>query len=418
MTDQNSPEHDVLIVGAGPAGSAAAISYLKNAPHLKVGLADKQAFPRDKACGDGLGPGVVSVLESLGIDFAGIPGVHPVSYAEVHGTGGIAFRTGLEEASLDASCGLTVRRQEFDDFLRQKAVDAGAAWLSEHRFLGCESKGDMLEVRLHDQQTGRDFTTTCRLLAGADGASSRVRRQAGISPSSSKRTGIGIRAYASIPAEWSDRIVISYEDELRPGYGWCFPLSDGTANVGCGMVVKDYQRLRPDLKELLGEYLGVLAKRGLQCSEPSDHSTHILPSGVLPKLTAERTALLGDAASMINPLSGEGIVYGMTAGMLLADATAKALSQKETQGGAALDSAALAFALRQYEKQFRSRYSAHFRSTYLAQRMLRSRTWTRLFLKAASKDTKTRGASIDLMFGDGRVTPSSFARALWHGIGH
>ena len=411
MTSQISPEHDVLIVGAGPAGSATAISYLKRNPNLKIALADKSAFPRDKACGDGLGPGVVSALAGLNIDFTDIPGAFPVRYAEVHGIGGISFRTGLQEASLDASHGLTVRREEFDDFLRRRAIASGAAWLPEHRFLSYETKDNMLEVHLQNLQTGADLTTTCQLLVGADGASSRVRRQAGIAPSSSKRTGIGIRAYADIPAEWSDRIVISYEEQLRPGYGWCFPLSDGTANVGCGMVVKDYQRLRPDLKELLGQYLDVLADRGLQCSEPSNHSTHILPSGVLPKLTADRIALVGDAASMINPLSGEGIVYGMTAGTLLADATAKVLSQKEFQ-----QTSALSFALRQYEKQFRTRYAAHFRSTYLAQKMLRSKTWAKVFLRGASRDPKIRGASIDLMFGDGKIDFSSPLRAIWHGL--
>ena len=353
-----------------------------------------------------MGPGVVSALTGLGIDFGDIPGAFPVRYAEVHGIGGIAFRTGLLEASLDVSHGLTVRREEFDDFLRRKAIASGASWLPEHRFLSYETKGTMLEVQLQNLQTDTAVTTTCQMLVGADGASSRVRRQAGIAPSPSKRTGIGIRAYADIPAEWSDRIVISYEEPLRPGYGWCFPLSDSTANVGCGMLVKDYQRLRPDLKELLGQYLDVLADRGLQCSEPSAHSTHILPSGVLPKLTAERIALIGDAASMINPLSGEGIAYGMTAGILLAEATEQALA----------DNASVSAELRQYEKRFRSKYSTHFRGAYLAQKAMRFKIWSKIYIRGASRDPKIRGSSIDLMFGDGKIDFSSPFRAMWHGV--
>ena len=407
MNQGETHDFDVFIIGAGPAGSATALSFLKNSTNLKIGLADKAKFPRDKACGDGLGPGVVSVLKSLALDYKDIPNIHTVSKAEVHGLDGLAFCAGLEGAEFDFPQGLVTKRLDLDNFLYQTALERGAEIFNKTRFINYELDSNQVTVILKDLTTDKEFTITCKLLVGSDGASSRVRNRSGIPPNLSKHTGIAIRAYASIPIEWDDRIIISYGSDLRPGYGWCFPLGNGLANVGFGLVVRDFQKRKPDMKELLMNYLTALEGRGLTCSGVHDFKTHILPGGVLPKLTSDRVALVGDAGSMINPLSGEGIVYGMHAASILADTVYLALE----------DNSDLDSSLIEYEQKFKEEYVSHFRSCLIANRLLRSKIWTRLILGAASVDNKTRLAGINLMFGKGKMTIKVATRALWYGKG-
>ena len=406
-TSDMTHEYDVIVVGAGPAGSAAATHLLMGAPNLKVALLDKALFPRDKACGDGLGPGVVSQLKLLGIDIASIPAVQIIDTAEVHGANDLAFSTRIADFDKNASYGLTARRVDFDDLLRRRAIACGASYMDETRFVDSSPTRDVVKINIESGSDRVQRTLTCRLLIGADGASSRVRRAIGVSPNSAKRTGIAVRAYADLDTAYSDRIFISFEDALRPGYGWCFPFSDGTANVGVGMVISDFRRRRPQLNALLDDYLTTLARRGICVGKPHSYSTHILPhGGALPQLTAEGTALVGDAGSMINPLSGEGIVYGLRAARILSEVALPALLTGEC----------LASALSEYDRLVRSQFSRHLRSNFIAHRMLRNRWWSRFILGAAARDTHLQKLAVDLMFGDGHITATGVQRILSSGV--
>ena len=403
-----SPEHfDVVIVGAGPAGSAAAIRLRLANPRLRVALIDKTNFPRDKTCGDGLGPGAVPQLAALGVDISTIEHAHRVGFAEVHGPDGLSFRAGMGAASRRHAHGATARRFDFDHLLARRAQETGADLMENTRFLSFRTAHGCNEVLLKNISTDRATTVKCKLLVGADGANSRVRRAAGIGPNPAKKTGIAIRCYAKLPSDSSDRIVLSFEDDLRPGYGWCFPFADGTANVGVGMVISDYRKLRPDLETLLHAYINRLQERGIALTGISDCSTYTLPhGGILPRLIGPRLALVGDAASMINPLSGEGIVYGLQASEILAEAIAFKLTNP----------ARLQAGLRAYERRFRKQFGRHLRSNYAAHRLLRSRLWAKMVIGAASIDPKLQATAIDFMFGRGHLTVGTLSRIARHGM--
>ena len=405
-TSEVAQDYDAVVVGAGPAGSAAATHLLLGAPNLKVAIIDKAQFPRDKACGDGLGPGVVSQLELLGVDVTAIPSAQIIDTAEVHGANNLTFSTRIADFDQRASYGLTAPRVDFDDLLRRRAIACGALYMDETRFVDSSSKRGVIKIDIQSGTKRIKRSLTCRLLIGADGASSRVRRAIGVTPNSAKRTGIAVRAYADLDVAYSDRIFISFEETLRPGYGWCFPFSDGTANVGVGMVISDYRRRRPKLDALLDDYISTLSHRGISVSRTRSYSTHILPhGGTLPRLTAEGTALVGDAGSMINPLSGEGIVYGLRAARILSDVTLPALLAGECLGPA----------LSEYDRLVRSEFSRHLRSNYIAHRMLRNRWWSRFILGAAANDTHLQKLAVDLMFGDGHITAAGVGRVIVSG---
>ena len=396
---------DVVVIGAGPAGSAAAIRLCQVNPALRVAVVDKAVFPRDKACGDGLGPGVAPLLKRLGADIAEIPHANVFRRAEVHGPDGTSFVVEMPEM-FGSAVGMTARRIDFDHLLFRRARDVGAVVIEGVRFVGFEVSENAAEVKLRGVNDRHERTLRCHLVVGADGANSRVRRAAGIDSPPPHKTGIALRAYTKVSQARRDRIVVSFEDHLIPGYGWYFPFADGTANVGVGMELRDYRRRRPDLAALLDDHLTVLNSRGIQADNPTDLSTYTLPTNSKPAaLVGPRLALVGDAASLVNPFTGEGVVYGMAAGIALAESVACSLG----------DTAGLHTALGQFNKQIRRQYSAHFFSNYVAHRAMRRPLLARTIIAAISASPRLQVSSIALMFGDNRLSAGDIMRVVGYG---
>ena len=193
-------------------------------------------------------------LSELDVDIDGLGG-NRVSEAEVHGLGDIGLTVSLSDLGLGMPDGMVIERTVLDNALVEEAKRRGIDVMFGYRFVSMSENSDHVAVRLQHVSNGSASALNGRLLVGADGVNSQVRKHAGISPGNGKDTAIAIRAYADFPEESNDKITISWIEDILPGYGWCFPLPDGKANIGCGMSVSDYRKHKPDLKTLLSGYV-------------------------------------------------------------------------------------------------------------------------------------------------------------------
>ena len=394
--------YDLVILGAGPSGAAAAISALRLAPDLKVLLVDKEFFPRDKPCGDGLGPGVVSVLEA--IEAADIlNGEIEINSCTVYGPDGSGFSCDLPTIDGRKLSGYVVPRIEFDQRLVRRAVEVGAELLEGWSF---DSLSDIspepISVSLKKDDESKIISA--RAVIAADGANSRVRSFLKVARNSSRLTGIAIRAYGNSQYESkANSLIFEWSDRLLPAYAWYFPTSSEVVNVGLGLVVHDSQRRKFRLRENLGQFVKLLESRKLPLTDIRDERSYLLPHGArLPQLAHGRVMLIGDAGSMINPLSGEGIFYGMFAGADVGRTFASLDSTSKVED---------AFAAA--ERRFRKRFTWHYRSNYVASVMLRSRRWASLVIRAAGRDPKVLTSGVQLLFGEGRLSIATSFRILW-----
>lgn len=384
-------DYDVVIIGAGPSGSAAAIAYKQAKPNLRIALVDKATFPRDKACGDGLGPGVLAVLQALGLS-AIVAGGNKVAAVEVRGPRGTSVGGAFPGLAEKGGFGVVMERRIFDHRLQQAAIDLGVSDFSGWRYVGGDIVGDARIVEL--SRLGERVKISTSLLVGADGASSRVRASLGVARNTDRHTGVGIRAYATVltPAQRPpESLMLDFQEELNPGYGWVFPLRDGRANIGVFMVAADRKQLGTKTTDLLSSFVDQLEAGGYRVSGRTSERTYILPyTPGLPSLGHERAALIGDAASMVNPWSGEGIFYGMEAGRLLAAETAGDVGPGHH--------AALGIGLQRFEDRFRRRFSHHLKTCQLAHRVTRSKRISAGILRVAQRKRRVFDYLVSVMF--------------------
>jgi geranylgeranyl reductase family protein len=306
MSVVTASRFDALVVGAGPAGSVAALVLARAG--ARVALLDKAAFPRDKACGDLIGPRGVQVLEDLGI---AVPGQR-VGDMEVIGPTGRRVVLHAFPGLTYPGFGMAVPRRRFDALLRQAALDAGAEGYTgradEPRFDG----RDRLAGFRIDRRDGRDVEVNAGAVIGADGALSRVGQVAGLVDESRVLWGFAMRAYAPEPPRlprilfWEPTPWHGY-----PGYGWLFPGEPGKTNLGIGVGVRGNRRGGTRPARDLDRFVNDLRQRhmfGPAASSLQGRLGGWLKMGMVGTTPARgRTLLVGDAAGLVNPLQGEGI---------------------------------------------------------------------------------------------------------------
>jgi geranylgeranyl reductase family protein len=319
------PAHaDVLVVGAGPAGSAAAAWAARGG--AEVVIADAAVFPRDKTCGDGLTPRAVGELQRLGLE--DWLRAHTVNRGlRAHGFGQTLllpwpgpgrFNTGLPD------WGSAVARAELDDHLRTTAIKAGATAVDGARGVDVRRVGGRVAGVVFKTDDG-PVEIGCRHLVVADGVRSPLGKVLGREWHRETVYGVAGRSY--VASEMSDDPWISSHLELRDqagavlsGYGWIFPLGNGEVNLGVGTLATSRRPADLAVKPLMAHYAD-LRREDFQLSGQLRMPTSaLLPmGGAVSNVAGPNWALIGDAAACVNPLNGEGIDYGLETGRLVAE---------------------------------------------------------------------------------------------------
>jgi menaquinone-9 beta-reductase len=308
---------DVLVVGAGPAGSAAA-AWAALAGHDVV-LADAAVFPRDKTCGDGLTPRAIAELDRLGL------GDWVRSLARNRGLRAAGFGRVWQlpwPGGAFPDHGSAVPRTELDARIRKVAVEAGARPLDGARAVDVERDGDRVTAVVFENGDDESFRVPCRRLIVADGVRSPVGRMLGRTWHRETAYGVAARGYVRSGRsddEWisSHLELRGSEGELLSGYGWVFPLGAAAreVNIGVGTLATARRPAGVALKALLETYTDARRDEWQIEGPVRAPASALLPmGGAVSGVAGRNWALIGDAAGCVNPLNGEGIDYGLETG--------------------------------------------------------------------------------------------------------
>lgn len=317
---------DVLVVGAGPAGASTAAHLASSG--VRVLLVDRQVFPRDKVCGDFVGPAALLELEMLGLGTdPAIQDGNIVREAALYVDGRELIRNPIPEIAGLPTHGRVIPRVVLDDVIRGAAVSAGATVIDGTAVSEYETTSNAVRVRLRGQNGDRDVVV--QALVGADGSSSAIARSLRGHATQRADRIIAVRAYYSGIEGPADQNDLYFSGDSFPGYCWLFPTSSTSANVGVGVLLDTLPPTDEHIRELLLRL--VKSDSALSSRIGSAHLDGKIVGWPLTtfnpreRLVGNRVLLVGDAAGLINPLNGEGIQYALSSGRWAAESLTNAL---------------------------------------------------------------------------------------------
>jgi geranylgeranyl reductase family protein len=351
---------DVVVVGAGPAGSVAAASLARRGHDVL--LLDREEFPRDKPCGDGIPPGTIAILNDLGMGaslreagFASIRALRMVSPR------GRAWSVGIRPRREDADFFIAPRRV-LDELIRCHALSCGAQFQrAQVRSLLSEGGRTRGVVAIVD---GIETQIRARLVIGADGATSVVARSLLGDKASAANRGVAIRAYVDGVETIPQTMELHWLPRCAPGYAWLFPMGPAQANVGVVVRADAFKRRGIALDTLLDEFLSTPHLNGRVGAHAMarDNATWQLPYATprWSRRSFDGVLLAGDAARLVDPLTGEGIHNAVVSASIAADVAAGALSRNDTSRES----------LSEFDRRCERELGALIRRAYRAQRYL------------------------------------------------
>jgi geranylgeranyl reductase family protein len=364
-SDSQRYDADVIVVGAGPAGSSA--PYSLAGARLDVALLEKSSFPREKVCGDGLTPRGTRALIDMGIDVSEDAGWLHNRGLRVIG-GGLRLYLDWPELTTFPPYGLVRPRADLDALLALQAVKAGAmlheqTTVTEPVF---DRAGRVTGVAATKGPDKQPIFYRAPVVLSCEGVSGKLARQLGLHRNDKRPMGVAVRRYYNSPRTHDDYLESWLEiwdgpqgddtSKLLPGYGWIFGMGDGTVNVGLGVLNSSASFQRTDYRAMLTRWLdGTPADWGLREANAVGPTRGAgLPMGFnrTPHYT-RGLLLVGDSGGSVNPFNGEGIPYAMESGKFAAEAVVAALAVPE---GPQRERA-----LRQYPERMADEWGAYYR---------------------------------------------------------
>ena len=333
-------EHDVIVVGAGPAGATTA-TILAQMGH-DVLLLDRKSFPRDKTCGDAVPAGAISILYGLGMQEKVETAVanhqfYTLTGMRLFSPNGRMMQAEFHKGQKETDS-YVAPRLYFDAVIQQHAVDSGVEFRQALVTEPLVENGRVVGVRA--KANGSSDTCHAKVVIGADGVTSSIARtlRPKIVQHTDKHRAVALRAYLDDIEVYPGEVEFYLYNEILPGYAWVFPTGESSANVGLGMRLDHFRSRKQGLEEMLRQFLAMPAIKGRlkQGGQLRDMATWQLNFGSQKQMqhVFEGALLVGDAAGFINPLTGGGIHNSLVSARLAANTVHDALTRGDTSRAA------------------------------------------------------------------------------------